>query len=99
MSACTRTYRMVVLRKNRSIEFPKVSSVCLTTSFTSSTFFQQAGPLRPRRFVWESNDRMSFSREPKSRSLKSGVHALETPLDNLESNWAYMVMATLAWNL
>ena len=31
--------------------------------------------------------------------LKSGVHALETPLDNLESNWAYMVMASLAWNL
>ena len=38
------------------------------------------------------------SREP-NRALKSGVHALETPLDNLESNWAYMVMASLAWNL
>src|SRR3954454_23933316 len=30
--------------------------------------------------------------------LKS-VHALTTPVDNLVSNWAYMVMASLAWSL
>ncbi|MGC1721416.1 MAG: hypothetical protein WA746_20710, partial [Isosphaeraceae bacterium] len=28
-----------------------------------------------------------------------GVHALTTPVDNLVSNWAYMVMASLAWSL
>ena len=27
------------------------------------------------------------------------MHALETPVDNLVSNWAYMVMASLAWSL
>ena len=27
--------------------------------------------------------------------LKGGVHALTTPVDNLVSNWAYMVMASL----
>ena len=31
--------------------------------------------------------------------LKSGVHALTTPVDNLNSNWAYMAMASLAWSL
>lgn len=31
--------------------------------------------------------------------LKNGVHALRTPLDTLLSNWAYMLMAGLAWNL
>ena len=31
--------------------------------------------------------------------LKNGVHALTEPLDSLESNWAYMVMASLAWTL
>ena len=31
--------------------------------------------------------------------LKSGVHALTTPVDDLVSNWAYMVMASLAWSL
>ena len=27
------------------------------------------------------------------------MHALTTPVDNLVSNWAYMVMASLAWSL
>ena len=31
--------------------------------------------------------------------LKNGVNALRMPSDNLLSNWAYMVMAALAWNL
>jgi hypothetical protein len=31
--------------------------------------------------------------------LKSGVHALRAAVDNLVSNWAYMVMTALAWNL
>ena len=28
-----------------------------------------------------------------------GLRALHAPVDNLESNWAYMVMTALAWNL
>jgi len=31
--------------------------------------------------------------------LKSGVRSLSAPVDNLTSNWAYMVMASLAWSL
>ena len=31
--------------------------------------------------------------------LKGGVHALRAAVDNLVSNWAYMVMTALAWNL
>ena len=31
--------------------------------------------------------------------LKSGVRSLSAPVDNLASNWAYMVMASLAWSL
>jgi len=31
--------------------------------------------------------------------LKNGVRALRVPVDGLVSNWAYMVMASLAWNL
>src|SRR5258708_36586910 len=31
--------------------------------------------------------------------LKGGVKALSMPVDNLVSNWAYMVMAGLAWSL
>jgi hypothetical protein len=31
--------------------------------------------------------------------LNGGVHALRAAVDNLVSNWAYMVMTALAWNL
>ena len=31
--------------------------------------------------------------------LKNGVNAMRMPVDNLESNWAYVVMSSLAWNL
>jgi len=31
--------------------------------------------------------------------LKNGVNAMRMPVDNLLSNWAYMVMAALSWNL
>ena len=31
--------------------------------------------------------------------LKNGVNALRVPVYDLVSNWAYMVMAALAWNL
>ena len=33
------------------------------------------------------------------QQLKSGVRSLTAPVDNLISNWAYMVMASLAWSL
>ncbi len=38
------------------------------------------------------------SREPAAQ-LKGSVRALHAPVDNLVSNWAYMVMTSLAWNL
>lgn len=31
--------------------------------------------------------------------LKGGVNAMRMPVNDLESNWAYLVMAALAWNL
>ena len=31
--------------------------------------------------------------------LKSGVHALHAPVNTLVANWAYMVMASLAWSI
>ena len=31
--------------------------------------------------------------------LKGGVRALHAPLNSLHANWAYMVMASLAWSL
>jgi len=47
--------------------------------------------------VLRANDR--GDQENLIAQLKGGVHALTTPVDNLVSNWAYMVMASLAWTL
>ena len=47
--------------------------------------------------VFGANDRCN--QENLIDQLKNGVHALRAPVDTLLSNWAYMVMAALAWNL
>jgi len=47
--------------------------------------------------VFEANDRCN--QENLIAQLAGGVRALAAPVDNLYSNWAYMVMASLAWNL
>ena len=44
-----------------------------------------------------ANDRCD--QENLIAQLKRGVKALAMPVDNLVSNWAYMVMAGLAWSL
>jgi hypothetical protein len=47
--------------------------------------------------VAAANDRCD--QENVIEQLKNGVNALRMPVNNLLSNWAYMVMAALAWNL
>jgi hypothetical protein len=44
-----------------------------------------------------ANDRCD--QETVIEQLKNGVNALRVPLYDLISNWAYMVIAALAWNL
>ena len=46
--------------------------------------------------VFAANDRCN--QENHIEQLKNGVSALRAPLDSLGSNWAYMVMAALAWS-
>jgi hypothetical protein len=47
--------------------------------------------------VFDANDRCN--QENLLSQLKSGVRSLVAPVDSLLSNWAYMVMASLAWSL
>ena len=47
--------------------------------------------------VFSANDRCD--QENLIAQLKSGVRALTTPVDDLVSNWAYMVVGSLAWSL
>ena len=47
--------------------------------------------------VFSANDRCH--QENVLAQMHGGCRALTAPVDNLESNWAYMVMTALAWDL
>jgi hypothetical protein len=91
---CKKMYRMVVVRKNISRErgerrlFDEVRYFFYITNDREST---------PAEIVFSCNDRCD--QENLIEQLKNGVRALRAPVDNLFSNWAYMVMTGLAWNL
>jgi len=91
---CNKTYRIVVLRKNLSAEKGE------------KVLFDDV-----RYFFYITNDRVSSAakivrlangrcnQENLIEQLNNGVKALRMPVDNLLSNWAYMVTASLAWTL
>ena len=92
--ACKKNYRAVVLRKNLSVEKGEQR---LFDDIVYFFYLTNKRDVPVEEIVWESNERCN--QENLIAQLKSGVHALETPLDNLLSNWAHMVMASLAWSL
>jgi len=93
-TSCKKTYRMVVVRKNLSIEkgdrrlFDDVRYFFYITNDRRSSVSE---------IVFKANTRCN--QENLIAQLKNGVRALQMPSDTLLSNWAYMVMASLAWSL
>jgi hypothetical protein len=91
---CEKAYRVVVVRKNLMVLkggdplFPDTRFFFYITNNREMTMEE---------VVKESNDRCN--QENLGAQLKGGVRALRAPLGSLESNWAYMVMASLAWSL
>ena len=94
-TACRKTYRLIVVRKNLSVEKGEQRAVRRLPLLLLP--HQRLGAARPAEIVFEANDRCN--QENLHAQLKGGVRALTAPVDNLESNWAYMVMTALAWNL
>jgi Transposase DDE domain group 1 len=93
-SACKRTYRMVVVRKKLGIDRGQMRLFEEYRYFFSIT---NDRTMSAAEVVFSANDRCD--QENLIAQLKSGVHALTTPVDDLVSNWANMVMAALAWSL
>ena len=91
---CKKSYRMVVIRKNLTIEkgeerlFDDVRYFFYLTNNCVSSAAE---------IVYEANDRCD--QENLIAQLKNGVNALKAPVESLNSNWAYMVTASLAWSL
>ncbi len=93
-SACRKSYRLVVLRKNLSVE--KGERV-LFDDYRYFFYLTNDRTSPAAEIVLRANDRCN--QENLHAQLKHGVCALQAPVDNLVSNWAYMVMTALAWNL
>ena len=91
---CEKTYRMVVVRKNISQEkgekrlIDDVRYLFYITNDRRGTVAE---------IVFGCNDRCD--QENLIAQLAGGVRALAAPVDNLVSNWAYMVATSLAWTL
>jgi hypothetical protein len=93
-TACAKTFRMVVVRKNISVEqgdhrlFDQIRYFFYLTNDAHTAAEQ---------IVFLANDRCQ--QENLIDQLKHGVGATRMPVDTLLSNWAYMVMTALAWTL
>jgi hypothetical protein len=92
--ACKKSYRMIVLRKRLATDQGQMR---LFEEYRYFFYITNDRDLSAEEVVFSANDRCD--QENLIAQLKSGVHALTTPVDTLVSNWAYMVMASLAWSL
>lgn len=95
-AACKNTYRVVTLRKLVRIEEHQMLLAYRLYEFFYITNVSKA-VLSAEEVVFQANARCN--QENVIEQLKNGVQAMRMPADTLLSNWAYMVIAGLAWNL
>jgi hypothetical protein len=91
---CRHPYRVVVLRKNLSVE--KGEQV-LFDEIRYFFFIANDWCWPPQQIVYFAHERCDH--ENDIEQLKNGVKAMTWPVHDLVSNWAYLVIAALAWNL
>ena len=91
---CQTTFRLIVVRKNLSVEKGEQR---LFDDYRYFFYLTNDWESPASEIVFKANGRCN--QENLNAQLKGGVRALTAPVDNLESNWAYMVMTALAWNL
>lgn len=90
----TKSYRMIALRKSIDEERGQLWIDTHTRYFFYITNDRE---MSAEQVVREANDRCN--QERLIEQLKSGVRALHAPLNTSNANWAYMVIASLAWTL
>jgi len=93
-SACKKTYRMVVVRKNlRVLKGQQLLGDEVQYFFYITNDREASAPY----VVFKANNRCN--QENLIEQLKNGTRSLRAPLHDLESNGAFMVIASLAWSL
>ena len=93
-TTCTRPYRVVALKKNLSVER---GAQVLFDDIRYFFYITNDRALSCHEVVHEARQRCD--QENLIAQLKGGVRALHAPVNTLHANWAYMVMAALAWSL
>ncbi len=91
---CQKSYRVVAVRKNLSVER---GEAVLFDDIRYFFYITNDRQTPANEVVFLANARCN--QENLIEQLKNGVRAMQMPVDNLLSNWAYMVMASLAWTL
>lgn len=91
---CKKYYHVVVLRKNLTVE---KGELALFDDIRYFFYITNDRVMTPEEVVYFSNDRCDH--ENDIEQLKNGVNAIRMPVDDLISNWAYMVIASLAWSM
>jgi hypothetical protein len=91
---CKQTYRVIICRKSIDVE---VGQEKLWDEYRYFFFITNDRQTPAGQLVLKANQRCN--QENLIEQLKNGVCAMRLPVDNLISNWAYMVMASLAWSL
>jgi hypothetical protein len=94
--ACKRDYRMIVLRKSITHEKGQ-QKLFDETRYLFYITNERKRDMSASRVVFEANDRCN--QENLIEQLKHEVRALHSPVHDLTSNWAYMVIASFAWTL
>jgi len=89
-----KTYRIVVLRKYIVEERGQLT---LSEDFRYFFYVTNDRTLTQQEVIAESNARCN--QENLIEQLKNGARALHAPVNTLVANWAYMVIASLAWTL
>jgi Transposase DDE domain group 1 len=93
-AACTKTSRVVVLRKELVAE---KGQLWLSEPDRDCFYITDDRTTPASEVVFLADGRCD--QEDLIAQLKGGVKAPAMPVDDLVSNWAYMVMAALAWGL
>ncbi len=93
-SRCQNSYRLVIVRKNLSVQRGERA---LFDEVRYFFYLTNRWELDLAEVVGYANGRCN--QENVIGELKHGVNAMRMPVDDLLSNGAYMVMAALAWNL
>jgi len=91
---CSRRYRLIILRKELDVS---KGTRLLFKDYRYFFYITNITQMSPAAVVIFCNERCN--QENLIEQLKNGLNALRMPVGDLVSNWAYMVMASLAWTL